>query len=229
MRTVFVSLLLLSSLAYGQEPRRFISMPDDCVFSAESDEGKRKQHDRCAEFLVQLDSALKQSPWSERCGDLPDLSAAALGESVPAYFHALEPGRFIARVRCTSGAYNEEFLHFVWDERTPAREPAPLQLLYFPFVDGTVDPLVYSRDFDPSKKQLLSFRKVSGDGSAGLYRRFSFDDGVPVLRESIEKKESDHLDGWNFTRRSTPKGRHWVRSLKIVRGCIGGLTEPCRP
>lgn len=113
--------------------------------------------------------------------------------------------------------------------RVVAREPAPLQLLYFPFVDGTVDPLVYSRDFDFSKMELLSFRKVSGDGSASLYRRFRFDDGAPVLRESIEKEESDHLDGWNFARNWTPKGGKWVRSVKVVLGCIGGLIEPCTP
>ncbi len=113
--------------------------------------------------------------------------------------------------------------------RVVAREPAPLQWLYFPFVDGTVDPLVYSRDFDFSKMELLSFRKVSGDGSAGLYRRFRFDDGVPVLRESNEKEESDHLDGWNFARNSTRKGGKWVRSVKVVLGCISGLIEPCTP
>ncbi|MBM4782657.1 MAG: hypothetical protein GQE15_33695 [Archangiaceae bacterium] len=228
MRVVLIS-VLLSSAAFGQQLRRSITLPKDCSFSAESHEGKRRVLHRCAEFLVQLDAALKQSPWSERCGDLPDLKAASLGESVPVFFHALAPGRFVARVRCSSGAYNEQFLHFVWDERKPASGAAPLQLLYFPFVDGTVDPLVFTRDFDPAKKELLSFRKVTGDGSAGLYRRFSFDDGVPVLRESIEKPESDHLDGWDFDRKSTPKGAGWVRSLKVVRGCIGGLNEPCTP
>lgn len=229
MSIAIVSLVLLSSAAFGQQLRRSIALPKDCSFSAESHEGKRQLLHRCAEFLVQLDAALKQPPWAERCGDLPDLKAASLGESVPVFFHALAPGRFVVRVRCSSGAYNEQFLHFVWDERKPVSGAAPLQLLYFPFVDGTVDPLVFTRDFDPAKKELLSFRKASGDGSAGLYRRFSFDDGVPVLRESIEKAESDHLDGWNFSRKSTPKGAAWVRSSKVVRGCIGGLTEPCTP
>lgn len=229
MKILFVLVLLSSSVAFGQQLRRSITLPRDCAFSAESHEGRRQLLHRCAEFLVQLDTALKQPPWSERCADLPDLKAAALGESVPAFFHALAPGRFIARVRCTTGAYNEQYLHFVWDERKPTLEPAPLQLLYFPFTDGAVDPLVFTRDFDPAKKELLSFRKVSGDGSAGHYRRFTFDDGVPVLRESIEKEDSDHLDGWNFDRKSTPKGGKWVRSVKVVRGCIGGLVEPCTP
>lgn len=222
-------LLTVSTAALGQPLRRSITLPKDCSFSAESNEGKRRALHRCAEFLVQLDTALKQPPWSERCGDLPDLKAASLGESVPAFFHALAPGRFIARVRCTTGAYNEQFLHFVWDERKPTLEPAPLQLLYFPFTDGTVAPLVFTRDFDPAKKELLAFRIVSGDGSAGLYQRFTFDDGVPVLRESIEKADADHVDGWSYERKSTPKGAGWVRSVKSVRGCIGGLNEPCTP
>ncbi|MER2560887.1 MAG: hypothetical protein ABTQ32_09220, partial [Myxococcaceae bacterium] len=99
----------------------------------------------------------------------------------------------------------------------------------FPFTDGTVAPLVFTRDFDPAKKELFAFRKASGDGSAGLSQRFTFDDGVPVLRESIEKADADHVDGWSFERKSTPKGAGWVRSVKVVRGCIGGLNEPCTP
>jgi hypothetical protein len=173
--------LVVASLpVLADEGRARIRLPDDCAFVASaSDEPTPAQ--RCAQMLTSLSAALAKSSWAEQCADLPALDSAAQGAEVTGLqFLPLARGRFLVQVRCGQGAYNESSLFFLWDERRSDELPP---LVLFPAHDGPPEPLLFARDFEPRRRVLWEFRKELGDGSAGLYRRFVFVDGVVTLEE----------------------------------------------
>lgn len=178
-------------------------------------------------MLVDLQASFKQSSWVDQCGDWPNLEAQAQGENVAGLkFWPLERGHFLVQVRCSSGAYNETSLFFRWNDDSLGGE---VQLVVFGSHDGEPTARVFARDFDSKQRTLWAFRKLLGDGSGGEYQRFTFEGEVPVLRESVTKAEADGTNGWNFDRRSTPKGPGWVRKTTLVKGCLASLAAPqCR-
>ena len=221
-----LALFSLFALHAQAEGRTTIHLPEGCAVTAAA-EGETNPPTTCAQMLLLTKKAWQRSTFAQSCGDAPDLEAAARGEKVEGLaFHPFGKGHFLMQVRCTTGAYNETSLFFLWDDRTHELEP-PLML--FP-VDGSVpEALVFARDFDPKKPTLWELRKELGDGSGGRYRRFGFKDALPVLEEQISKDGADHVDGYDFSRKKVPHGAKWQRTTPKSSGCMATLASPfCR-
>jgi hypothetical protein len=214
MRLVIVGSLVAAAAVAGP-----LDPQTECVFSAQPEGAPPTRAIRCAEAVSALAAEWKKSPWAERCGDAPDLERVVLGEPGGIALHRFREKALLVRVRCSSGAYNETWLHFVLEPQATT-----LRLLWFPGEDGVLTPLLFSRDFDEKRGELLEYRKELGDGSAGAFRRFTFDGLVPVLREAISKEGADGKDGWHFQRGSKPRGPSWKRSTTEARGCVGTLS-----
>jgi hypothetical protein len=224
MRRLLVLLSLIAFPAFAG--RTTIRLPDGCAFTA-TENGQTSPPSVCAEMLLMVKKSFERSPFAQSCGDWPDLEAAARGAAVPGLaFLPLGRAQFLMQVRCTSGAYNESSLFFLWDDRT--HEVAP-PLVLFPSEGSMPEAQVFARDFEPKRPTLWELRKQLGDGSGGRYRRFTFKDALPVLEEQIDKDEADHLDGYNFSRKQVPHGAKWKRTTPKSSGCLATLTSPaCR-
>jgi hypothetical protein len=252
-RVLLVCCCLASGSAFADSPPRYplrnsINLPDDCAFEAH-DPGYETLSDICAETLLAIDALLKKSWLRETCWDnvVPDLSAAAVGESMGDRlgFLPLGQGRFLIEVLCIEGAYNVGFLMFAYDEATKipvildekASQPLP-PLVIFPMLHAPEAPngfsyMVNARDFDTRHAVLYHLDKTIGDGSGGEYAEYLINRNtfIPTLRRSIFKSYADHEDGYNFTRGEIPRGKDWhsddVRS--VPSGCLMTLEDDHLP
>lgn len=222
MRWPLVVVALWCGPSFAQT-RAAIRLPEGCSFTA----GAPAAASTCADMLVLLKKTFERSTFKESCGDWPDLEAASRGEKVPGLaFLPLGRGHFLLQVRCTTGAYNESSLFFLWDDRT--HEFAP-PLVLFPAEGAVPEALVFARDFDAKRLTLWELRKELGDGSAGRYRRFTFVNEQPVLDEQVSKDGADHLDPYDFSRKAAPRGAKWVRTTPKSTGCLATLVAPACP
>lgn len=109
-------------------------------------------------------------------------------------FYPLMPNKYLVKVRCIAGAYNELNAYALYDE---SAIPAQARVLEFPSLEiihdedsdsaKAVNPItvktVGGRYFDSQTKKLIVFSKAHGIGDAGSYARYSFSDGEPKLEE----------------------------------------------
>jgi hypothetical protein len=220
-------LVLLSSAAFAAGPRTTIRLPDGCAFEAVDEGAATPPASRCAQMLQNLNRIFAASPLKEGCPDWPDMESATLGTDVGGLeFWPLGRGRFLLRVRCMQGAYNEASYVFLWNEEQPPSEGAAPPLVLFPLGDASTEALIFTRAFDAKQLVLWELRKEVGDGSAGRYRRIGFDGDVPVLHEQVTKVGADHHDGYDFSKRAGPKGKGWVREQTATRGCLATVERP---
>ena len=109
-------------------------------------------------------------------------------------FYSMLPNKYLVKVRCNLGAYNESNVYLFYDE---SAIPAKVEVLEFPTLEITRDEdsdvarkvekvtteIVKGRYFNQKTKELVCFYKAHGIGDAGDYARYSFPNGKPKLKE----------------------------------------------
>ena len=134
-------------------------------------------------------------------------------------FYPLFSNRYLVKVRCDAGAYNELNAYLLYDE---SALPAKAKVLEFPSfnfeypddensdtpkaVKNVTVKTVGGRYFNPETKELIVFVKAHGIGDAGCYARYSFPNGKPKLEEFRAKfKWEGHGYGTDEILKSPPK------------------------
>lgn len=121
-------------------------------------------------------------------------SASGWFENYGIEFYPLSINKYLVKIPCTQGAYNEINAYLMYDESSI---PAKTDVLEFPSFEFTHDEnsdvaktiektnvkTVGGRFFDPQTKELIVFVKARGIGDAGHYARYSFPNGKPRLSE----------------------------------------------
>ncbi|MGA7831826.1 MAG: STY0301 family protein [Terracidiphilus sp.] len=240
-------------------PREVIKLPDDCVFIAH-DGDYETQADICAETVYALYKSIKNSEIYKQCNNdfFPDLEGmdkdneAVLvaklyedGLMDRLAFLSLGKGRFLMKVMCTEGAYNEGTFLFAYDEAgiDPSKigdsyglQPAPPLIVFTTMLDdrhsvpfkGFVS-LLNLRDYDPRSFTLYHFGKMLGDGSGGDYAEYRINPEtfIPTLQRSIYKANADNKDPYNFDRGQLPRGKDWHSddTHGAPAGCLVKLTQ----
>jgi len=205
--------------------RNKIQAPEDYAFVAH-DSIYETPADICAKTLLSLEAAIRNSPLQCECPLRPNLENAAYGDSLNSYleFLPLSKGRFLIRMICDQGAYNETWLFFAYNERAIAptkssdtiAKPVPPLLIFPTPCNNSVyrsefSPIVYGRYFDIKSASLYTLSKMLGDGSGGYYAEYKIDttNFIPSFKLAIFKNFTDNLDGYNFEVGKKPHGKNW--------------------
>jgi hypothetical protein len=124
-------------------------------------------------------------------------------------FHDLKRGEYLVEVACYSGAYQPGSIFMYYNKQTPSSARL-LKLPGFESEDDEGKALKYSEvsglaTFNKRTKVLEVFSKYRGVGDCGLYVRYRFMRGQPVV---IEAREQD-CDEKRIRRLTDP--RRWAR------------------
>lgn len=233
----------VEALASASAPRSRIPSPGGCSFSAHDGEYQTLA-EVCADTLRSLDRVMTTSARRVECQDWPNLEAVTSGGGFAhdgmgaVEFLPLSRGRFLLKIRCSGGAYNESFLLFAYDESIRVRllldaggTQAPPPILLFPEVVGSgptggLTGKVFVRHFDRKRLVLYHWAKALGDGSGGVYAEYLVDKirFVPSMRVAVYKGDADYADPYQFQPGRRPSGKDW-RALRPESPLEGRVAE----
>lgn len=195
--------------SYQTKPRRpTIKFPDDCTATVPAGEESWQLPTACATAIaaalpnlpgttgIGLSSTKSDCEYNSRRNDEDWLA------SYGAAFYPLSSNKYLVKILCQAGAYNQSNSYLLFDE---SALPAKAEVLEFPSFEITHDEdseVAKSVDevtvktvggvyFNAKTKQLIVFVKAHGIGDAGHYARYSFPNGKPKLEELRAKFKWD--------------------------------------
>ena len=195
--------------SYQTKPRRTaIKFPDDCTATVPAGEENWHLPTACATAMA---AALPNLPETARIGLSSIKSDCEYNSrrndedwlaSYGAEFYPLSSNRYLVKILCQAGAYNQSNSYLLYDE---SALPAKAEVLEFPSfeiaydedsdvvktVDEATVKTVGGVYFNSKTKQLIVFVKAHGIGDAGHYARYSFPNGKPKLEELRAKFKWD--------------------------------------
>ncbi len=180
--------------SYQIKPRRRkINFQDDCQYIAGNGDEYLLEK-TCADALQAIKPGLPKECEYNTFRDRDGNTYFSFFETAQIKFYPLSANKYLAELRCQTGAYNVQNVYLLYDESAIPAKAEVLEFLSLEFISDEDSDVAKSvekvkvkiiggRYFNPKTKELVVFVKSRGIGDAGEYAKYSFPNGKPKLEE----------------------------------------------